>query len=63
MLTCILCGTDVDLFDMDEHGWMGEPAHRWCATSARQAASDAIDQAAAEQAQRLARRAEARAVA
>lgn len=62
MLTCVLCVTQVDLFDLDDEGWMGEPAHKVCASSARRAAADAIDQAAAARAALLARRAEARAV-
>ena len=42
-LACILCGQPVDLFELDEQGYSGEPAHRVCADAARQAFSEACD--------------------
>lgn len=51
-MRCILCGTDVDLFDLDESGYGGEPAHRVCATAARDAFAEACDEIARRYRQR-----------
>ena len=45
-LACVLCGVEVDLFDLDD--WSGWPAHRVCAAAAQQAFDDACEPIAAE---------------
>ena len=47
-MICVLCATPIDLFDLDEQGWCGEPAHRTCATAARDAFDEACERIAAE---------------
>ena len=47
-LACVLCWQPVDLFELDEAGWVGEPAHRVCAQAARDAFNEACDRIAAE---------------
>lgn len=36
-MVCTLCGREVTLLDLDHDGWDGQPAHDYCAQSARDA--------------------------
>ena len=57
---CSLCHAHVDLWDLDPDGYLGLPAHSWCARSARAAADAAWDDAVAMVRAARARKREAR---
>lgn len=44
-MNCILCHERIDLFDLDDDGYCGLPAHRVCAGSQREALREALDDA------------------
>lgn len=47
-MICILCHTRIDLFDLDDEGVAGMPAHATCAGAYRQSICDALDEANAK---------------
>ena len=56
-MRCSLCHERIDLWDLDDEGWSGEPVHTWCGEAARQAWRDALDYAKTEREKRVRNRA------
>ena len=44
-MNCCLCHARIDLWDLSADGYVGLPAHTWCADAERQAVADALDEA------------------
>lgn len=46
-MDCVLCHVKVDLFDLDDEGYAGLPAHKVCADAARAELGRVLDEAKA----------------